>query len=118
MASFDQRGQHIAGNQYNAAHDINFGTVQNPADLIVELEKLKEELSQAQAKGVLSEEVATDAQYRVTKAVQETKKPTPNKKTIVEHLNAAKSVIEGITAAGGMVSALVGAIQIVQKLFS
>jgi len=79
MASFDQRGQKIRGNQYNAARDMNFGVVQNSTDLITELEKLKEEFAQAKENGVFSEETATDAEYCVTKAVQEAKKPDPNR---------------------------------------
>jgi hypothetical protein len=46
MAIFDQRGQQV-NYQYNAAGDINLGSVQNQAQLIEELSKLKSELSEA-----------------------------------------------------------------------
>jgi hypothetical protein len=117
VAQFDMRGQRVT-NQYNAGRDINFGAVQTPADLITELEKLNEQFTQAKEAGVLSEETATDAQYQVTKAIQQAKKPNPDKKTIVDHLTTAKAVFDNITAASGLVTALAGAIQIVQKLFS
>src|SRR5436309_11260466 len=118
MAQFDQRGQKVTGNQYNAGRDMNFGTVQNPVDLAAELEKLKDEFSKAREAGILSEETATDAEYQVTKAVQQAKKADPDKKTILDHLNTAKAFIENITAVSGLVTALVGAIETVQKLFS
>ncbi len=117
MAQFDMRGQRVT-NQYIAGRDMNFGAVQTPEDLITVLEKLKGELDQAKQAGIISEEEATDAEYQVTKAVQQVKKPDADKKTILDHLNAAKSLIAGITAASGLVTALTGAIEIVQKLFS
>lgn len=116
MAQFDMRGQRVT-NQYNAGRDMNFGAVQTSADLITALEQLNEQFIQAKEAGVLTEETATDAQYQVTKATQQAKKPDPNKKTMVDHLTTAKTLIEGVTAAGGLVTALSAAIQVVQKLF-
>jgi hypothetical protein len=116
MAMFDQRGQNVTY-QYNAAGDINFGAVQNRMDLIGELEKLKTELSRAAAAQVIDAEVVTDAEYQLTGAVQQAKKPEPDKKTILDHINGAKSLIEGVAAAGGMVTALVQAAELVQKFF-
>ncbi len=97
---------------------MNFGAVQTPADLITVLEQLNAQFTQAKDAGVLSEETATDAQYQVTKAAQQAKKPDPDKKTIMDHLTTAKTLLEGATAASGLVTALAAAIQIVQKLFS
>ena len=117
MAQFDMRGQHVT-NQYIAGRDINFGAVQTPDDLIAVLEKLNGQVTQAQEAGVLTEETATDTQYQVTKAIQQAKKPTPDKKTIVDHLTTAKALLDNITAASGLVTALVGAVEVVHKLFS
>ena len=116
MAHFDMRGQRVT-NQYNAGRDINFGTVQTPGDFIAGLEKLNEQITQAKNAGLLSEETATDAQYQVTKAVQQAKKPDPDKKTLIDYLSAAKTLLSDITAVGELVTALVGAIHKVQKLF-
>jgi hypothetical protein len=117
VANFDMRGQRVT-NQYNAGRDMNFGAVQTPEDLMMVLEQLNEQFIQAKEAGVLPEETATDAQYQVTKAAQQAKKPDPDKKTIVDHLTTAKTLLEGATAASGLVTALAAAIQIVQKLFS
>ncbi len=116
MAQFDMRGQRVTS-QYNAGRDMNFGAVQTPADLMTVLEQLNEQFIQAREAGVLSEETATDAQYQVTKAAQQAKKPDPDKKTMLDHLTRAKTLIEDVTAAGGLVTALTAAIQAVQKLF-
>ena len=116
MTNFDMRGQNVT-NQYNAGRDINFGTVQNSVDLIAELEKLKGDFAQAKDNGIIIEETATDAEYQVTKAVQQIKKPEPDKKNILDHLNTAKALIENITVASGLVTALMGAIEAVHKLF-
>ena len=117
MANFDMRGQRVT-NQYNAGRDMNFGAIQTSEDLITALERLNEQFTQAKEAGMLSEEMATDAQYQVTKATQQAKKPDPDKKTILDHLTTAKTLIEGATAASGLVTTLTAAIQIVQKLFS
>jgi len=116
MALFDQRGQHV-NTQFNA-QQMNFGAVQNTVDLVTELEKLKEGIARARKDGVLNKKKATDVEYQITKAAQEAEEPKPNKKTILDHLTTAKSVIEGIAAASGLVTGLVGAIEAVQKLFS
>ena len=116
MAIFDQRGQHVLS-QYNAAGDINFGAVQNRMEVVGELEKLQAELRQALQAGLLDEDVATDADYQLTKAVQQAKKPAPDKKTLLEHLHGVKTLIEGVAAANGLVSALTKAVEVVQQLF-
>jgi hypothetical protein len=117
MAQFDMRGQKVSGNQYVAGRDMNFGAVQSQADLIGELEKLKGEFAKAADQGILSEEAATDAQYQVTKAVQQAKKPDADKKTIIDHLETVKAIIGNVTAASGLVLSVANAIMAVQKLF-
>jgi hypothetical protein len=116
MAIFDQRGQQVTY-QYNAVGDINFGAVQNRMDVIGELGKLQREMTQARQAGVFEEEVATDAEYQLTKAVQEAKKPAPDKKTMLDHLSSAKTLVEGVSAAGGLVTALTKAVEVVQRFF-
>ncbi|GHO63922.1 hypothetical protein KSC_028140 [Ktedonobacter sp. SOSP1-52] len=117
MASSDQRGQRIQGNQYNAGRDIHFDTVNQPADLIAELEKLKEAVQQAKQDGSIDKKKATDVDYQLTKAALEAEETQPNKKTILDHLQTAKSLLEGITAVGGVVNGIVGAIEAVRHIF-
>jgi hypothetical protein len=117
MAQFDQRGQNVH-TQYNVGRDLNFGLVQNSIDLVAELEKLKEEVIKARQNGVLDKKKSTDAEYQITKAAQEAEEPKPDKKTIIDHLATAKALIEGLAATGGLVTAIVAAIEAVQKVFS
>lgn len=120
MTIFDQRGQQVIY-QYNAGGDINFGTVQNRTEVVTELEKLQDELDKAIDAEILDEDAATDAKYQLTKAVQQAKKPEPDKKTMLDHLNQAKGIIAGVaatvTAATGLAAAFEMAIEVVQKLF-
>ena len=117
MAQFDMRGQKVTGNQYVAGRDMNFGAAQSQADLIGELEKLKGEFAKAAEQGILPEEAATDAQYQVTKAVQQAKKPDADKKTIINHLDTVKAIIGNVSAASGLVASVAQAILDVKKLF-
>ena len=132
MAQFDMSGQQVKGNQniagrdqynagrdqYIAKRDMNFGAVQNTADLVAALEGLKEEVAKAKGSGIIDKKKATDVEYQITKAVQEAEEPKPDKKTILDHLTTAKSFIEDVAAAGGLVTTIVGAIEAVQKLIS
>ncbi len=79
MAQFDMRGQKVT-NQYNAGRDINFGSVQNPVDLVAELEKLKEEFTKAKEAGIVSEEQATTLSIRSPKLFSKPKSLTRTKR--------------------------------------
>ena len=68
--------------------------------------------------GIIDKKKATDVEYQITKATQEAEEPKPDKKTILDRLTAAKSFIEDIAAAGGLVTTIVGAIEAVQKIIS
>ena len=115
MAIFDQRGQQVSY-QYNAAGDVNVSAVQHRIEIVHALEKLKTELVNATQAQIIDPEVATDAEYQLTKAIQHAVKPEPNKKTLLDHINQAKALIEGITAASGMVTTLIQAAQLVQRI--
>jgi len=112
MSTFDQRGQRV-NYQYNAAGNINLGSVQNQMQLVEEMEKLKSELSRAAEAQVIDADIFTDADYQLTKAIQQAKKPQPDKKSVMDHLNSAKSLLEGVTAVNGIITALSQVIQLV-----
>ena len=116
MTTFDQRGQHVKY-QYNAAGDINFGAVQNKMEVIGQLENLRTELKRAIDAGVFAEDAATDAEYQLKKAVQQAKKPEPDKKSTLDYLKGARTLIKGVAATEGLVSALVKAVEAVDKFF-
>jgi len=116
MTIYDQREQHV-GYQYNAAGNINFGAVNNRVELVGELEKLQREMKQAADAGILDEETATDAEYNLVKAIQGARKPEPDRGAVAGYLETAKTLIEGVKEASGLVAALETAITLVQGLF-
>ncbi len=113
---FDQHGQNV-NYQYNAAGNINFGMVQNQIDLVDQLEALKTEIRKAGEANAIDGELVIDADYQVTKAITQAKKPEPDKKTLVDHLNTAKTLMESATTAAGLVGGIVTAIEAVQKIW-
>ena len=117
MAQFDQRRQKVH-TQYNVGRDLNFGLVQNSIDLVAALEKLKEEVIKARQNGLLDNKQSAAVESHIAKAAQQAEEPKPDKKTIVDHLTTAKALIEGLAATGGLVTAIVAAIEAVQKVFS
>jgi hypothetical protein len=116
MPVFDQRGQHV-NYQYNAAGNIKIAAIENRMELADQLEQLQVELVRAQSADINDEETAVDAEYQLKKAEQEAKKPEPDKKKIIEHHQEAKALLEGVTAAGEIVTALAKAAEVVQRLF-
>ena len=116
MSQFYQPNQHIGRDQYNVGHDLNFGNVQSHLNFASELEKLRNEITRAKQDGLLDKKKATDVEYHITKAAQEVEETKPNKKGILDHLKTAKSFLEDIVTAGGLVTAITSAIEVVHKI--
>lgn len=122
VATFDQREQQVQ-NQNNAARDIhingdtNIGAVQNTDDFIRELNKLKSELSKASEAQIIDAEVVTDADYEIASAIQEAKKPKPDKKSIVQRIEKAKNLLSKTTKGAEFVTALINLIAAAITLF-
>lgn len=118
MAKFDQRGQQVV-NQVNADSigTVNLGSVQSKADLVTELRKLLSEVNKATQAGIIKEKVSVDIESHLKKAVIEIDEPQPKKETIIEHLEGAKSLLQGITSAAGLVTALMQAAKIAGEIF-
>lgn len=113
---FNQSGQHVI-NQQNAMGNITNHQVQSHLNLRRELQELKVAIAHARQQGLLSPEAATDVEDQIVKATQQAEKEPPNKPSLLEHLNRAKSLLEGIAAASGIVTGLATLIQTIQKLF-
>lgn len=113
---FNQRGQYVTY-QYNAAGNINFAGAEDKVDVVVELEKLLTELDKAIEASIFDQELAVDVRYHLTKAIQQARKPTPNKVSVVDHLNQAKLLIGDVDVAADLVEALTDATKSVKKLF-
>ncbi len=123
MTQFHQEHQQVFGQQQNAGGDITnsnqaltFGAAQTPADLAALLAQLQSAVIQATTDGTLPEETGIDAKAALEKAALQTKKPTPDKKSILDYLTMAKSLIEGVTAAGALVPSIMAAIDAVHKI--
>jgi hypothetical protein len=117
MAKFDQRGQKVV-NQVNAESidTINFGAVQSKAELIAELRKILSELNKATKAGFIKNDIAVHVKSHIKKAISEAEKPEPKKKSILDQIEGAKKLLDGITSATGLVTALMQAIKIVGGL--
>lgn len=102
---FDQRGQQVTY-QYNAAGNINFGSIQNSADLVAQLDLLKQELAKARDGQVISELVESKAKTPLLEAIEEAKKPTPDKTSMLSYLGQVKDCLKEVSAIGGIVDAI------------
>ena len=115
MAIFNQEGQQVFY-QYNAAGNINFGNVNNNITLAYELKKILTEIKNATKSGILDKEISIGVETKMKKAIVQAEKPNPDKKILLEHIDGAKSLIEGIVSAVGLVSGLAQAAEVVRKI--
>ena len=123
MTQFHQEHQQVSGQQQNVGHDIHnygqsltFGTVQRVTDLSALLTQVQAAVTQATADGTLPKKTGIDAKAALEKALVEVEEPKPEKKSLLDYLPTAKSLIEGIAAASGLVPSLVTAIEAVHKI--
>jgi hypothetical protein len=115
MATFDQRGQNV-NYQYNAAGNINFGAAVSSTDVAAELKKLLQEVNKATSAGAIDPEKSIDVESNIKKAVISAEKQQPDKQSILEHLNAAKAIIESLTSATGLIGGFVQAIEMIRRV--
>jgi len=111
MTTFNQNGQRISGNQYNIGGDsiINIGQISNMLQLLIP------EIENTEREGSITSETAANVKNEVERAIIESKKSDPNTKMIVEKLNGAKALIEGLASAGGLVKIIIEATEMVRK---
>lgn len=116
MTTFDQRGQRVTY-QYNAAGNINFSAATSNMDVIVELKKLLAEVDKAISAGVIDAEIGTDVEAKVKKAIIQAEKPEPKKQDILDNIEGAIKIIEGMASATGLVAGFIQAAETVRKFF-
>ena len=117
---FDQRGQQVQY-QYNATGGINFSAVQKPQEIVLQLQKLVEEIAKAAESDQIDKADAVDARSSIEKAIIHAKKPQPEGGAILRNLEVACSIVEkaAATAASliGLVAGLKEAVTVVTRLF-
>lgn len=117
---FDQRGQKVSY-QYNSAGNINIGAVQNSTDIVELLKTILAETTKATEGNAIDEETSTEVKYRLEKAIQQAKKPEPDKKSILDYLKDTSELVSGtatgVVAVKGLITALTQAMELVQKFF-
>lgn len=116
VSIFDQRNQKVEY-QYNAARDINLDAVKSREEFSSELEKLKLELRIASEAQVVGTKIVNDIENKIIDTIEQSKKPQPDKKKMVDNINGAIAILKGITAAAGLVSAFVKAVELINKFF-
>jgi hypothetical protein len=107
----------IGGNQYISGGDINLGIAHSKADVLPLLEKLQAEFRAFADRTELDEETAIEVESKLKLATAEAKKDQPSKQTLLDRLGKAKALLEGIAAAGGMITAIATAAETIHKLF-
>ena len=123
MTQFHQEHQQVCGQQQNAGRDIHnanqtltFGSVQRSEDLAALLTQLQDAIAQATADGTLPKKTGIDTKAALEKAMVEAEEPQPDKKSLLDYLTTAKTLIESIAAASGLIPSIVTAIEAVHKI--
>jgi hypothetical protein len=115
VATFDQREQQVYS-QNNAARDLyiegntNIGKVQDTGEFIHELQKLKNQLFKASESQIIDAELVTDVDYELASAIQEARKPVPNKELVLKPMEKAKNLLSKASGATEFVTAIINLI--------
>ncbi|MEO1352022.1 MAG: hypothetical protein AAFW84_25010 [Cyanobacteria bacterium J06635_15] len=115
VATFDQREQQVYS-QNNAARDIyiegntSIGKVQDTGEFIRELQKLKSQLFKAGEAQIIDAELVTDVDYALASAIQEAKKPAPEKDSVLKPMEKAKNLLSKASGATEFVTAIINLI--------
>jgi hypothetical protein len=119
VTTFNQEGQTVHGPLTNIAGNVglvNVGAVSDQAGLVEELERLKAELASSARRGEIDQDLATDADYQVTKARNEAAKPSPDRGRFLGYLVQARELLKTAAAGAGLVTALDKTAEIAQHL--
>ncbi len=116
MTTFNMQRQQV-DNQTNFGGDMNIGAIQNYPDMINTLEGIKAKVANNRQQGKLPVPLATDAEDQITKAIQQAEQAIPNKQTLLDHINSAKTLLESIQVAASIVAGLVAVAQSIQRFF-
>lgn len=115
MTTFNQENQQVSGNQYNTGGDLIINTIQTISDIPIELQKLSLELSKATQNGLIPANVSRDAEAKIKEAIIEIEKEKPNSRTVLDRLNEAKALIDGIVSAAGLVTIMAQSVEMLEK---
>lgn len=96
---------------------VNFGKVQNRDELATELRNLISEINKATQEGIVIKDVSDEVKAYIKKAIAETEKSKPQKSVVIENIEGAKTLLDGVTSASKLVSALMTAAKIAGSLF-
>jgi len=120
MTTFNQEGQTVHGHQTNIGGNVgqlNVGAASDQAAVLAELERLQSELASAAQRGEIDRDLATDADYQMTKAGNQIRQPKPDRGRLLDHLAQAQDLLKTAAAAAGLVTALGKVIEVAQGLF-
>jgi hypothetical protein len=96
--------------------DIYLSKEQYSTQIASDLEHIKSELLKTLENKLIDTDTYASSNNQLTKAIQKSNKPDPDKKSIAEHLGNAKSLIKDIAAASTLATELDKLIQLVMKV--
>jgi len=119
MTIFHQNNQSVHGSQYNIGGDfiVSFNEVKEKSEIPSELFKIIAALNEAEQKGVINAKISLESRKQVQESIDEIQKPNPNIKSVIEKLNGAKILVEGIASAGGLIKIFIEAAELIRKFF-
>ena len=74
-------------------------------------------MTKAFSEGAIDAENGVDVEAKVKKAIIQAEKPKPDKQSILENIEGAKKILEGIASATSLVVGFVQAAETVRKFF-
>ena len=92
--------------QFNAAGDINVGSIDSIERVAAELAKFRSEIDKARAANALPEETAIEAQAQLLEASRAAASKIPTQSAILGPIRKATDFLKGTAAMAALVTAL------------
>jgi uncharacterized protein involved in exopolysaccharide biosynthesis len=116
MATFNMPGQQVT-EQYIAGSNMYFGARSGHSAVVDQLQAIKTELVHARQQGLLAAEPAQEAETQIAQAIQQAEQAHPDRQTLLDHINAASELLEGVQSLAGIATGLTALAQAVQGFF-
>ena len=114
MITFNQQGQTVHGNQFNAENITNnFGEVRSNTEFTNELKKIIELISLLETDNEIEKVTANEVTANINEAIVHAEQEKPDQDSISSYLGKAKELVSGVSGLATAIGAAITAIGVV-----
>lgn len=118
MATYIQNGQHVNNQMQGDTLYINMAPDFMPALALFlqEIEHARIEVHRSQVNDLITTETASKVDAELVQAAAAAQLPSPDKRSIWDHIGKAKALLDDATSAVGLVNAILVATEVARRI--